>query len=676
MPGFTTTFSGTSALALALALSLTACSPGRAGSDWPDYDGPQADHFSPLADIDADNVGRLGLAWHHDIEVGPSSLSAPVAVGGVLYFVAGHSVVHALDAATGKVLWRHDPEAWRLAGKRMRGSWGSRGLAWANGRIFIGTTDGRLVALDARTGAPAWSVQTLEKGDGRYITGAPWVFDGKVLIGHGGADFAPVRGYVTAYDQRTGKRLWRFHTVPGNPADGFENEAMRMAAKTWTGEWWKFGGGGTVWNAMAYDPVFRRVYIGTGNGAPWNRKIRSPGGGDNLFVCSIVALDADTGAYVWHYQVNPGETWDYNAAMDIELAEIEVAGRRRPVILHAPKNGFFYVIDRENGKLISAEPFARVNWARRIDRATGRPVENPLARYPGGQAAIVAPSGSGAHSIEAMSYNPRAGLAFIPAQDTESIYADPADATGWRFEEGQPLNTGVAPPPTGMTVKQPRSMLIAWDPRGQKQRWRIDLPGARSFGGTATTGGGLVFAGDSTGRFRAYATATGRELWSFDAQTAVLAQPITYRAAGRQFVTVIAGSRAYNPAGQKVRWDYRRQTWRVLTFALDAKGQLPPALPAEEATPPLPPAAVDPAAVERGGASYVRRCMICHGAGLVAAGAAPSLPHSPIPRDAAAFRSVVREGALRGNGMPGFEQLSDREVEDLRHYVLSKTGAR
>ena len=265
-----------------------------------------ANHYSPLAQINDGNVAKLGLAWSYDIPPVPSVFTEPLAVDGVLYFAVGLSVVHAMDAKTGKLLWQYDPEIHKTAGEKMRVSWaGVRGIAYWKGKVYTGTTEGRLIALDANTGKPIWSVQTLKDGDGRYVSGPPWIFNGKVAIGHGGADFNLVRGYVTAYDAETGKQAWRFYTVPGDPAKGFENSAMAMAAKTWTGEWWKFGGGGTVWHAMAYDPKYNRLYVGTGNGTPWNQKIRSPGGGDNLFLCSIVALDADTGDYVWHYQVNP-----------------------------------------------------------------------------------------------------------------------------------------------------------------------------------------------------------------------------------------------------------------------------------------------------------------------------------------------------------------------------------
>jgi quinohemoprotein ethanol dehydrogenase len=659
-------------LAGAMALVLGAAPAPKPGDDWPHYGGFDENHCSPLAEINAGNVARLGLAWHHDIDVAPSSLSAPVAVGGVLYFVAGHAVVQALDATTGKLLWRYDPEVWKVAGERMRAAWGTRGLAYDKGRIFVGTADGRLIALDAKSGKPLWSAMTVEPGDGRYITGAPWVFDGKVVVGHGGADFAPVRGYVTAYDQATGKQLWRFHTVPGDPAKGFENKAMEMAAKTWTGEWWKWGGGGTVWHAMAYDPKYRRLYIGTGNGAPWNQKIRSPGGGDNLFLCSIIALDADTGEYVWHYQVNPGETWDYNAAMDIELADLKIGGRMRSVILHAPKNGFFYVIDRETGKLISAEKFAPANWASRIDTATGRPVENPEARYADGRPALVTPSGSGAHSIEAMSFNPGTGLVYLPALDKAGGYADPAEPLkDWRFVPGQQLNPGTGPA-KGLTLPVPTSALIAWDPVAQKERWKLTLAGPRAFGGTATTAGNLVLAGDVTGRFAIYAADSGKRLWSFDAQTAVTAQPIVYRAKGRQYVTVIAGSRGMTVTGLPHRWDYRTQTWRVLTFALDGKDKLPPAstetLPIQDD----PGFAIDPAKAAAGAAVYNKRCVICHGERALAAGAAPSLLTSGIPLDGEAFRSVLIDGALKPNGMPDFADLTPGEMEALRHFIRQR----
>ena len=663
------------ALGLSLAMALAACGQGGAvnGDDWPDYDGPAADHFSPLDEIDTGNVGNLGLEWHFDIDVGGSSLTAPVAVDGVLYFAAGASHVFALDAATGRKLWEHDTGTRELAGVKLRGAWGSRGIAWSNGRIFAGTLDGRLVAIDARTGKRLWSVQTTEPGDQRYITAAPWVYGDKVVIGHGGADYAPVRGYVTAYDQASGKQVWRFWTVPGDPAKGFENEAMAMAAKTWTGEWWKHGGGATVWNAMAYDPKYNRLYIGTGNGSPWNQKIRSPGGGDNLFVCSIVALDADTGKYLWHYQVNPGETWDFNANMDIELAEMEIGGRKRDVILHAPKNGFFYVIDRQDGKLISAKSFVPTTWASGVDERTGRPIENPEARFPGGKAAVVYPSPFGAHNIEAMSFSPKTGLVYVPAMDQGRVYVDPDEGlAAWRFKDGQRISNGIGTPPAALKPRKPTAFLMAWDPVAQKEVWRVPMTGPRGGGGTAATAGGLVFQGRGAGQFTALAADTGKLLWSFEAQTAVMAQPIVYRAGGKQFVAVVAGSRFPTAQGFPREWDYRTQQWRVLAFALDGKDSLSAAPPPDVTLPDDSAFRLDASLVKPGAAAYADYCATCHGANALSGGAAPDLLRSAVPLDQAAFAAVVREGPLVTRGMPAFAELPDRTLTAMQHYLRQR----
>ena len=500
----------------------------RDGSNWASYGRTFSEnHYSPLREINADNVARLGLAWSYDLPPRASTFAAPLAVDGVLYFAVGQSVVHAMDAASGRLLWQYDAQVAEVAGPRLRMGWGSRGIAYWKGKVYTGAQDGRLIALDAKTGRLLWSVQTLEPGSVAYITGPPWVFNGKVAIGFGGADFGPTRGYVTAYDAETGRQVWRFHTVPGNPADGFENDAMKMAAKTWTGEWWRFGGGGTVWHAMAYDPKFNRLYLGTGNGAPWNRKVRSPGGGDNLFLCSIVALDADTGRYVWHYQVNPGETWDYNASMDMQLADLEIAGRKRQVLMTAPKNGFFYVIDRTNGKLISAEPIARVTWATHIDLETGRPVEVPGARYPDGSTFLMWPGPVGAHTWLPMAFSPRSGLAYVPVIETAASYTDAGiDPGSWRRAPHRSLDGGVnvdffaaSADPLNNT-----SSLQAWNPVTQKPAWKVPTPGHWN-GGVLATAGDLVFQGRIDRRFNAYDAGSGRLLWSFKTEAPVLAPP-------------------------------------------------------------------------------------------------------------------------------------------------------
>ena len=677
------------AFSLALAASLGACSgqnshstatvfsgvdPAEAsGDNWLDYDGPGAAHYSPLADIDTGNVDDLGLAGFYDIDVPGSSLTNPVAVDGVLYFAAGLSVVHAIDPLTGKLLWQYDPQVGEAAGDKLKVGWGSRGIAYAKGQIFVGTMDGRLIALDAKTGELAWSVLTTQPGDNRYITGAPWVYGDKVVIGHGGADFSPTRGYVTAYDQNSGKQAWRFYTVPGNPADGFENEAMEMAAKTWNGEWWKFGGGATVWNAMAYDPELNRIYIGTGNGAPWNRKIRSPDGGDNLFVCSIVALDADTGEYIWHYQTNPGETWDFNSDMDIELADMDIDGKRRKVILHAPKNGFFYVIDRTDGKLISAENFVPTNWASAIDPKTGRPVENPAARFPDGKAAIVYPSPYGAHNIEAMSFSPQSGLVYIPAMDQGRTYIDPPEMDKFR-QTAEPIiaNNGVGSPPADVKPDEPKSFLLAWDPVAQKEVWRAPYQGNRGGGGALATAGALVFQGRATGEFKAYEAQSGKVVWSFDAQSAVMTNPISYRVKGKQYISVVVGSRFGSAYGLDREWDYHTQHWRVLTFALGGTAKLP----ANDLTPTPFEAhsgfVIDPVKAAAGSALYHQTCVLCHGGNAASGGSAPDLRRSAIPGDFATFKAIVHDGALVSRAMPKFDDLSDAQLQSLQHFLVQR----
>ena len=370
--------------------------------------------FSPLTQINDSNVGELAVDWFIDLPSDRDLSSTPLVVDGVLYFVGSMNVVRALDATSGEMLWTYDPRVREFA-DRIRAGWDrSRGISFWNDKVYVATWDGRLIALDAATGQPVWTTQTIDPDLPMYITGVPKVFKGKVLVGNGGTEHGPSRGYVTAYDAETGEQAWRFWIVPGNPADGFENEAMRMAAATWTGEWWLHGGGGNAWHGITYDAELDQLYIGTGNGSPWNQKIRSPGGGDNLFLCSIVALNPDTGEYLWHYQTVPGETWDFNSNMDIVLADLTIDGRERQVMLHAPKNGFFYVIDRTNGKVISAEPFVATTWASHIDLATGRPVENPAARYEDGQE-LVTPGPTGGHNWHAMSFNPQTGLAYYPS---------------------------------------------------------------------------------------------------------------------------------------------------------------------------------------------------------------------------------------------------------------------
>lgn len=649
------------------------------GADWPGYGRTYDEtHYSPLDQVNSSNVGQLGLEWSYDVEEPGSTVGAPLAIAGILYFPVGQSIVHAVDAASGKLLWKFDPQVGEVAGAKMRLGWGVRGIAYWDGLVITGTMDGRLIGIDAKSGKQVWSAQTISADKAQSITGAPRVFDGKVIIGNAGADYSEVRGYVTAYDAVTGKQLWRFYTVPGDPAKGFESEAMEMAAKTWNGELWKQGGGGTVWNAITYDSELDRIYIGTGNGSPWNANVRSPGGGDNLFLCSIVALDAKTGQYIWHYQVNPAESFDWNAAMDITLATLTIDGKPRKVLMQAPKNGFFYVIDRETGKPISAKPFAEQNWAERIDLATGRPVEKSGLRMFDGKHPIWPSGAAGAHSWQPMAYSPKTRLVYIPTTElAETIDQTGIDLKGWKRGPGVELDKSFKPVAFGVVPKYETNFghLQAYDPVRQQRVWSVPL-GAPLNGGVAATGGNLVFQGNLRGNLVAYAADTGKVLWNFDAQTGIVGQPITYLVNGRQYVTVISGvsgtTSLMGGMGGVPTWDYRTQKRRVLTFALGGRAKLSRSSSAEIENPlkQLNPT-YDPKLLQAGAQVYGANCNMCHGIALMAGGAAPNLTRSPAVADTATFSMIVKDGGLKANGMPQFS-LTDAEVSALRAYIVSQ----
>jgi len=636
-------------------------------------------HYSPLDQVNDGTVEKLGLQWSMDLPA-QNSVSAPIAIDGVLYTATGYSVVRAIDAVTGTLKWEYDSKAAELAGRKLRQGWGIRGLAYGKGRIFVGTHDGRLVALDAATGKPAWTTRTLPQDNASFISGPPRYFDGKVIIGFGGADVSAVRGYVTTYDADTGKQLWRFYTLPGNPKDGFENKAMEMAAKTWAGEWWKYGGGGTVWNSMTYDQGTKSIIIGVGNGSPWNHKVRSSGKGDNLFLASVVALDANTGAYKWHYQVNPGESWDYNASMDMELADLQIDGKPRKVLMTAPKNGFFYVIDRTNGKLISAQPIVKISWAKGIDLKTGRPIENPDARYPDGKTFTMWPGPVGTHTWLPMAFNPKAGLMFIPAIEMATSYNDVGiTQKNWVRAPGNAVDGAAIP---NFVVKDAgpengTSSLLAWDPVRQRKVWSVPNPGPWN-GGILTTGGNLVFQGRIDGTFNAYAADTGKALWQFAAQAPVTAPPISYAYKGKQYVTVLTGmgtSGAAFGALLPVNIDYRTQARRILTFAIGGTATIPKSDPVKIEAAADPGYAADKALADKGMAVFARHCAVCHGVDVIAAGQAPDLRTSAIPVNPALFSSVVKDGMLVPNGMPRFEEFTGDELAAVRQYIRSQGDA-
>lgn len=637
--------------------------------------------YSPLKQITVENIGDLGLAWSFDLGDSRVIEATPIVHDGVMYVTGSWNIVHALDAKTGAEIWRYDPAVDKSRASVMCCDIANRGVALWGDKVFTGTIDGRLIALDAKTGAEMWSVNTVDRSKPYTITGAPRVIKGKVIIGNGGAEFG-VRGYIAAYDAETGKIAWRFYTVPGDPAKGPEDAAMALAMPTWNGEWWEIGGGGTVWDSMAYDPALDLLYIGVGNGSPWNQRLRSPGGGDNLFLSSIVALRPDSGDYVWHYQTTPGETWDYTATQHMILADLEIGGALRKVIMQAPKNGFFYVIDRTNGELLSANNFVPVSWATHIDLATGRPVEIESARWPGAAPSLQLPGPLGAHNWQPMSFSPETGLVYIPAQEIPGAYADIGDfqyqPTGWNT--GADFSIATAPNDAA-TFKAMRAMLkgrlLAWDPVAQKPVWSVEQFGPWN-GGILSTAGGLVFEGASDAHFAAYDAASGEPLWRFFTQTGVVAAPISYEVDGEQYIAVAAGwGGAYGLlAGGIVPTGGEAKVGRVLVFKLGANGALP-ALPDIAARLPAPPPSTAAAeTIAAGERSFMRNCAVCHGDHAMSSGLVPNLRYSPLIGDPEGWSAVVREGVRAELGMANFAPILDAdESEAIRTYVIAEANS-
>ena len=631
--------------------------------------------YSPLDQINAASIAGLELAWYVDLDTNRGQEATPIVVDGVLYSTSAWSKVQAVDAKTGRLLWQYDPEVPGIWDVRACCGVQNRGAAVWKGTVYSATLDGRLLALDAETGELIWEVNTTDQAQSYTITGAPRVFGDTLVIGNGGAEYG-VRGYVSAYDTETGEMLWRFYTVPGNPADGFEDETQEMAAETWTGEWWTQGGGGTAWDSFAYDPDLNLVYIGTGNGSPWARSLRSPGGGDNLFLASIVAVDADTGKYAWHYQTVPGDTWDYTAVQHMVLADLQIDGRDRKVIMQAPKNGFFYVIDRATGELISAENIVPVNWATHIDLETGRPVEAPDARYDETLAAKkIVPGPAGAHNWQPMSFNPDTGLVYIPARQAPLVYM--LDDDYERQPIGMNLGINFWDPP-GEVIDLPpefgpefQGFLLAWNPVSQEEAWRAPLTAFEN-GGILSTAGNLVFQGNADGELVAYNATSGDRLWSAPTQTGVLAPPVTYSIDGEQYIAVVAGWGAVyanflgavlNPTGDK------RNVSRILAFKLGGDAELPP-LPAQPLTGPPPDAFGSPEQIAAGAGLYTKHCSVCHGVGAISGGVLPDLRHSAIAGSADAFSGVVLGGNLLDKGMASFaEVLGEEEAEAIRAFI-------
>jgi quinohemoprotein ethanol dehydrogenase len=642
-----------------------------ADKDWPAVNGDPAETgYSRLDAIDTGNAGQLGLAWSFDLPGEVTLEGTPLEVGGTLFVTGSYASVYAVDAASGKLLWKYDPETWKHNPALMHFSFGAnRGVAYENGKVFVASLDGRLIALDAKTGKQLWVAETIPAGVNAIVTGAPRVMNGKIIIGNGGADFG-TRGYVTAYDSNTGKQLWRFYVAPGSPEQNKGDPAMEAAAKTWVGDFWKkTGGGGGPWNAITYDAEFNQVYVATGNAAPYDQGMR--GKGANLYTASIVALDANTGKYVWHYQPVPADSWDYDNTSQMTLADLNIDGKLRKVLMEAPKNGFFYVLDRKTGKLVNAPgKTTLVTWAKGIDLKTGEPIEAPNIRYQNG-AAEIWPGSVGGHDWQAMSYNPKLGRVFIPIQQIGARFSLGGETTDAAFNV-----MGVKAEPI---IKRPgdgKGSLVAWDPVTQKEVWRVHHDTLWN-GGTLATAGGLVFQGTGDGWFNAYDGSNGNRLWRFNAGIGIVGAPMTYSLDGKQYVAILAGYGGTTAAYGKfmdVGWKFGQQPRRLLVFALDGKAQLPASPPPDFKVHAVddPKLVIDPKDVVAGRALSIQ-CAACHGVGFYATGTpAPDLRESQLALDPKSFRQVVKDGALLSQGMPQFQNLSDEQLRQIWVYIRQR----
>ncbi len=656
-------------------LLLSSCSrtTDQEASNWTTYGRTSDDHrFSPLNQINEQTVGKLGLAWSRELDTTRGLEATPIVEDGIIYTTGSWSVVYALDAKTGEIKWTYDPKVNRERAFFICCDVVNRGVALSGGKIFVGTVDARLIALDKKSGTPVWSVATADPDKPYSITGAPRIAKGLVVIGNAGSEFG-VRGYISAYDAETGKMAWRFYTVPGDPAKGFESKAMEAAAKSWSGEWWKTGAGGSPWEGIVYDPTLDLLYFGTGNATAWYRAIR--GGGDSLYTASIVAVHASNGELAWHFQTTPGENWDYDATQPLVQADLNIGGRMRKTILQANKNGFFYVLDRETGEFISGSQFVDgVTWASGFDPKTGRPIETQTG-YAGMQAVIVSPSPDGAHNWNPMSFNPTTGLMYLGTKaGTEFLHAPNPK---WKYDANG-LNLGLDAMydgPLGAklpTLPAAKGELVAWDPVAQKAAWRVTLPSVEN-GGTLATGGNLVFQGRGDGMLVAYRATDGKQLWTFDAGTGIMAPPVTYTLNGVQYVSVMAGwggapGHFNAPGGGTVKPGYGR----IVTFMLDGTATLKaPAYGHKDPPVPVLTTNASPKVVHEGGQLFNSLCGQCHGINAVA-GPEPDLRYAD--RDTLqGLERIVLGGSLASEGMPSFQKiLNANQVHAIQAYIIAR----
>jgi alcohol dehydrogenase (cytochrome c)/quinohemoprotein ethanol dehydrogenase len=657
-------------------------------NEWLTYGRDQAEQrFSPLTAISDKNVSQLGLAWSADLDTARGQEATPLMHDGTLYVSTAWSMVKAYDAKTGALKWAYDPKVPRETLPVACCDAVNRGVALYGDKVYVATLDGYLVALNQKDGSVAWRSEVVPDHANYTITGAPRVAHGKVFIGSGGSEYR-ARGFIAAYDWASGKQLWRFHTVPGDPSKGFENKAMDAAAKTWSGEWWKLGGGGTVWDAITYDAADNLVIFGTGNAEPWNPAANGRLGangtaGDNLYTSSIVAVNADTGEYAWHYQETPEDRWDYDSDAPITLADLTIDGQPRHVVMHAPKNGYFYILDAKTGKFMSATPWTQITWSTAMDPQTGRPTINPEARYEQtGKLWVSLPGAGGAHSWHPAAFSPTTGLMYLPANIAGFPYMA---KKGWQessmgFQTAQD-SAAVALPAIEAVRKQTLAAttgaLVAWDPVKKKQAWSVSYKGPWN-GGTLATAGNLVFQGTATEQFAAYTADTGKKLWSFPTQSGVIAAPMTYAIDGEQYVAVLAGWGGVwdiAPGILSSKSGFPRNISRLLVFKLGGTAKLPPAPPLNKLVLDPPAVSGTPEQIAHGADVYGRYCSVCHGDAAIAGALNPDLRRSGAIEDGSAFQAIVIGGALHEGGMVSWEPvLAPADAEAVRQYVIKRAN--
>jgi len=662
----------------------------------------QGNYFSPLKSIDASNVDHLGFAWDYDLGAPLRGQEAtPIVIDGVMYTSGTWGYVYAVDAATGRELWRFDPKVDYIWGRNPCCDLVNRGVAVWQGVVYVASVDGHLHALDAATGKELWSVDTITDHALPYSsTGAPQVAGDVVVIGNSGADMGRggVRGYVAAYDLKTGAFKWRFYTVPPAPGKPLENPELAAAAKTWDSHRKAyFQGGGTVWDGFAYDPELKLVYFGTANAAPYDLRQLGPTKLDSLYTASIIALHADTGRMAWYYQTTPRDSWDYDAVQKMILADIDVEGSKRQILMQASKNGFFYVLDRATGKLISANNFTYVNWAKGVDLKTGRPIPTKTSDWYAGPKNVY-PSWSGGHTWPPMSYNPQTNLVYIPVVDQSAVWVDLRHNGGTvKFIDGFFTVNGIFPDETydaadvkrlygplpdrktiaaSRKVNPVRELLRAWDPVAEKTVWEhVTSQGIRgNDGGVMSTAGNLVFQGRGSGELWVYAADTGKVLAKIPTGSHIMAAPMTYAVDGVQYVAVQVGYGGaaitvgpIPPSSAALKY---QNTNRIIAFKLGG-GPVPTPPPRVEDPFPEPPAQTASAAeVSAGEILFIQECSRCH---VFGPSSTPDL-RKLNPGLHAAFKDIVLHGALAPNGMERFDDLlSDQDADAIHAYLIDQS---